>query len=166
MGTGTEPKSGAGGLGWATDPHDPQARLGQAFRAVTVAMRRLRGRQSRHRDGALSYAQMGLLFGLETGDNVSARELAEVVALSPATVTQMLEALESEGLVERTRSANDRRVVLTHLTEHGRELMYAHKAEMQGRWRATLARFDDAQLDTAAEVLSALAAMFENYESD
>jgi DNA-binding MarR family transcriptional regulator len=127
-------------------------------------MRRLRGRQSRHRQ-SLSYAQMSLLFGLEAGDNVSARELAETVVLSPATVTQMLEALESEGLVERSRSAEDRRVVLTRLTDHGRELMLAHKAEMHERWRVTLERFDADQLDAAAEVLRALAVMFESYDS-
>lgn len=165
MGAGTEPKSGAGGLGWATDLTDPQARLGQAFKAVTVAMRRLRGRQSRYRNGELSYAQMSLLFGLDRSVGVSARELADAVVLSPATVTQMLEALEAEGLVERTRSVDDRRVVLTRLTDHGQELMEAHRAETQARWHATLAAFDDAQLDAASEVLSALATMFENYES-
>ncbi len=144
---------------------EPQGRLGEAFKAVTVAMRRLRGRQSQYRDGKLSYAQMSLLFGLDCQHAVSARDLAESVVLSPATVTQMLEALEAEGLVVRERSADDRRVVLTRLTDHGQELMGAHRSEMQTRWRATLGHFDDKQLDTAADVLSALAAMFENYES-
>jgi DNA-binding MarR family transcriptional regulator len=163
MGAGTEPKLRSSG--WDANPDDPRARVGQAFRAVNVATRRLRGRQSQYRGGKLSYAQMSLLFGLDRSVGVSARELAEYAVLSPATVTQMLEALEAEGLVARVRSAEDRRVVLTRLTEHGEELMGAHKAQMQARWQETLSRFDEAQLEAAAAVLSALATMFENYES-
>lgn len=160
-GTGIQPPAISLGEG-ATDA---QGRVAHAFKAVTVAMRRLRGRQSQYRGGRLSYAQVSLLFGLDCGHGVSARELAETAVLSPATVTQMLEALETEGLVTRERSAEDRRVVLTRLTEHGEELMGAHRAEIQARWRATLAAFDEEQLNAASEVLSALAAMFENYES-
>jgi DNA-binding MarR family transcriptional regulator len=160
-GTGTQPPT----VNLGADRTEAQGRLGQAFKSVNVAMRRLRGRQSQWRDGRLSYAQMNLLFGLDCEHPVSARDLAETAVLSPATVTQMLEALEAEGLVRRERSADDRRVVLTRLTEHGEELMGAHRAEMQRRWRTALAAFDDDQLDTAAAVLSALATMFENYES-
>ena len=161
-GSGTQPR----GINLGEGGTEAQTRVAHAFKAVTVAMRRLRGRQSQYRGGRLSYAQMGLLFGLDCEHAVSARELAELAVLSPATVTQMLEALETEGLVVRERSAEDRRVVLTRLTDHGQEVMKAHRADAQARWRATLAAFDDSQLDAASEVLSALAEMFESYESE
>jgi hypothetical protein len=42
---------------------EPQERFGLAFRDVTGAVRRLKGRET-HRPGELSYAQYSLLFRL------------------------------------------------------------------------------------------------------
>jgi DNA-binding MarR family transcriptional regulator len=84
----------------ATTPHDE---LGRAFKAAMAAVRRLRGRET-HRPGDLSYAQYSMLFGLAAGDVKSARELAELADLSPATVAQMLDHLAAAGLVTRIRS--------------------------------------------------------------
>ena len=91
---------------------------------------------------------------------MSARELADAAALSPATATQMLEGLDAHGLVRRTRSADDRRVVLTTLTERGEAVVAQHRARLEASWRAALAEFSDAELLTAAAVLDALAAHF------
>ena len=80
-----------------------------AFKAVNIAMRRMRGRQT-HDQHSLSYAQWGLLVALEGGGALSARHLGQAASLSPASVTQMLEGLEANGLVARSRCADDRRV--------------------------------------------------------
>lgn len=138
---------------------DAQEELGRAFRGVNAAMRRMRGRETHH-SGGLSYAQFGLLFALEDGCALSARSLGEAASLSPASVTQMLEALEANGLVARTRSADDRRVVLNELTERGQAAIAAVRARMEPAWRAALADFDDDQLRTAAAVLDRLAEYF------
>lgn len=134
--------------------------LGSAFKAAMVAVRRLRGRET-HRPGALSNAQYGLLFSLAGGGKLSARELADAATVSPATVTQMLEGLEAHGLVQRLRSEEDRRVVLTALTDRGREVVEKHRARVEPRWRAALAEFSDEELLTAAAVLRRLARHFD-----
>lgn len=139
-----------------TDAHE---QLGSAFRAVNIAMRRMRGRQT-HQHNGLSYAQYGLLFALDGSGALSARSLGEAASLSPASVTQMLEGLEAGGLVARTRSAEDRRIVLTELTESGRSAVAEMRARMEPAWRAALVDFSDDQLRTAAAVLEALAAHF------
>jgi DNA-binding MarR family transcriptional regulator len=139
-----------------SDAHDE---LGRAFRGVNIAMRRMRGRETHH-SGGLSYAQFGLLFALEGGVALSARSLSEAASLSPASVTQMLEALESGGLVARTRSVKDRRVVLNELTEEGQEAILRVRARMEPAWRAAILGFTDEQLLTAAAVLDALAGCF------
>lgn len=148
----------------ATDlgPHD---QLGLAFKAAMAAVRRLRGRET-HRPGALSNAQYGLLFSLATGREMSTRDLADAAALSPATVTQMLEGLEAHGLVKRLRSVEDKRVVLTALSDRGREVVERHRAQVEPRWRASLAEFSPEQLETAAAVLTRLARHFDElYEA-
>jgi DNA-binding MarR family transcriptional regulator len=138
---------------------DARDELGRAFRDVNIAMRRMRGRETHHSAG-LSYAQFGLLLSLDGGGALSARSLANAASLSPASVTQMLDALESGGLVMRTRSAEDKRVVLNELTEQGQQAIVEMRARMEPAWRAALADFDDEQLQSATAVLDALAGCF------
>jgi DNA-binding MarR family transcriptional regulator len=125
-----------------------------------VAVRRLRGRET-HRSAQLSYAQYGLLFSLAGMCERSARDLAEHADLAPATVAQMLESLEAQDLVKRTRSEHDRRVVLSSLTERGEQLVAERHAQMEPRWRAALDEFDDTELIVAARVVDRLADYFD-----
>lgn len=145
------------------DPSTPAGQLGLAFKRAMVAVRKLRGRETT-RSGQISHAQYGVLFGL-AGCECSARELAEHTDLTPATVTQMLEHLEAAGLVKRTRSEEDRRVVLSALTEHGAALVAERKAEIEPRWQAALAGFSDDELSAAARVLDRLADYFDDYSA-
>ncbi len=136
-----------------------------AFKAVNIAMRRMRGRQT-HDQHSLSYAQWGLLVALEGGGALSARHLGEAASLSPASVTQMLEGLEANGLVARSRCADDRRVVLTELTERGQLALVELRARMDPAWTAALASFGEDELHTAAAVLSSLAECFTRLGDD
>lgn len=139
---------------------DAIEQMSLSFKAAMAAVRRLRGRET-HRPGELSFAQYGLLFGLEQGTEMSARELACAADLSPATVTQMLDSLAAAGLVERVRSERDKRVVLTSLTERGHALVRERRAQFESRWRAALDEFSDEELLTAARVLERLRTTFD-----
>jgi DNA-binding MarR family transcriptional regulator len=134
--------------------------VGRAFKGALAAVRRLRGRET-HRPAGLSYAQFGLLFGLCDGDAKSSRELALAADVSPATAAEMLDGLAASGLVQRTRSLDDKRIVLTSLTERGRAVIEERRARYEPRWRASLERFSDQELLTAAAVLEALRDMFD-----
>jgi len=135
--------------------------LGRSFKRAMAAVRRLRGRETRN-PGELSDAQYGLLFGLRDHTQLSAGELALAADLSPATTTEMLEALETAGLVRRVRSERDRRVVLTSLTERGRALVDERHARYEPIWRAAFEEFSEAELQTTARVLDRMAAMFDD----
>src|SRR5207248_5255120 len=128
------------------------------------AVRRLRGRDTQ-RPGELGFAQYHLLFGLSTGDHLSTGQLATVADLAPATVTQMLDGLVAMGLVERTRSERDRRVVTCALTSRGRELITAKRAHWEERWKRTLSEFSSEELATAAAVLERLRAMYDELQA-
>ena len=139
--------------------------LGRSFKRAMAAVRRLRGRETR-RPGELSDAQYGLLFGLRGHPELSTGELAVAADLSPATTTEMLETLEIAGLVRRTRSQRDRRIVLTSLTDRGRELVDERHARFQPRWRAAFAQFSEEELRTSAAVLDRMAEMFDELGED
>jgi DNA-binding MarR family transcriptional regulator len=139
--------------------------LGSAFKGAMAAIRRLRGRDT-HRHGELSFAQYHLVCGLAEHDERSAGELALAADLSPATVTQMLDGLAEMGLVERTRSERDRRVVNCSLTARGRELLTERRAHLEERWKTDLAEFSTQDLATAAAVLDRLRALYDDLSTD
>ena len=134
--------------------------LGRAFKATQAAVRRMRGRET-HRPGELSYAQYGLLFALCDGEPKSSRELALAADVSAATAAEMLDSLAATGLVERSRSRDDKRIVLTSLTERGKAVVDDRRARYEPRWRAALADFSQEELRTATRVLEALRTMFD-----
>lgn len=142
------------------DVREAASELARAFKGCVGAVRRLRGRETRHPD-ELSDAQYGLLFGLRRHEALPTNELALLADLSPATTTEMLEALEVAGLVSRVRSEQDRRVVLTSLTERGRALVDERHARFAPRFAAAMAGFSDEELRTAAAVLDRMHEMFD-----
>ena len=134
--------------------------FGRAFKAANAALRRLKGRATQ-RPGELSHAQYGLLFGLRDGEPRSLRDLALAADVSPATATEMLDSLADAGLVQRARSTEDKRVVLTSLSDRGRAVVDERRARYEPRFRAALKEFSEEELVTAAAVLDRLREMFD-----
>lgn len=147
--------------------------VGRSFKATLAAVRRLRGRESR-RLGQLSYAQYSVLFSLAHEPGQTSEEpaglpgsrLAALADVTPATVTQMVDHLEADGLVTRTRSPHDKRVVLVALTPAGRALVDERRSRFEPRFRAALDGFSDQELRTAAAVLDRLRAMFDSFDGE
>jgi DNA-binding MarR family transcriptional regulator len=131
------------------------AELRESVAAFSAAQRRLRSRDSK--GGGLSFAQWHLLRQLAENDELPAGKLAAGADLTPASVTQMLDHLAEQGLVERVRSDSDRRVVLNRLTPAGRERFAAKEAELQERWRDALSDISAEELGHAAHVLRRMA---------
>jgi DNA-binding MarR family transcriptional regulator len=70
----------------------------------------------------LTHAQWVPLFKLAHGECATVAELARTLQSDPGAMTRALDRLEAKGLVARTRSIEDRRVVNLELTEAGRSL--------------------------------------------
>jgi DNA-binding MarR family transcriptional regulator len=135
--------------------------LAEAFRAVFASLRRLRGRDTHLCRSELSHAQYELLIELYERGELSAGELAGAAYLTPATVTQMLDHLQQQDYVQRTRSAVDRRVVVCELTGRGRKAVEDKRALWRGRWETALAEVSVADLQAATLVLQRLCTVFE-----
>jgi MarR family transcriptional regulator, multiple antibiotic resistance protein MarR len=54
------------------------------------------------------------------GEPKSAADLCKVISYDAGAMTRMLDRLEAKGLIRRTRSSQDRRLVNLELTEEGR----------------------------------------------
>lgn len=68
---------------------------------------------------AVSYARMRLLTVLECDDNQTMSQLAEALAVTPRRVTDLVDALEADGLVTRHPHPKDGRSTLVTITEEG-----------------------------------------------
>jgi DNA-binding MarR family transcriptional regulator len=134
--------------------------LGLAFRHAFRSLRSLRGRDT-HRGDQVGHAQFELLGELRERGPIPAGELAEAVGVSAATVSGMLDHLCEAGLVERTRSESDRRLVVVKLTATGRRKSEARKAEWRARWEEALDGVPEEELRAATRVLERISGIFE-----
>jgi DNA-binding MarR family transcriptional regulator len=75
---------------------------------------------------AVSYIRMRLLHALESGGAQTMKGLAGTLAVTPRRVTALVDALEADGLVERTPHPTDGRSTVVTLTPAGR----SHQAEI------------------------------------
>jgi DNA-binding MarR family transcriptional regulator len=137
------------------------AELGAAFRRVFRSLSRLRGRDTHLGAGELSHAQFELLIELHERGELAAGELASAARMAPGTVTQMLDHLAECGHVERVRSATDRRVVVSRLSDQGRAKIEAKRAAWRSRWEEALSGLNVEELRAATEVLARLGTMVE-----
>ncbi|WP_432455136.1 MULTISPECIES: MarR family winged helix-turn-helix transcriptional regulator [unclassified Agarivorans] len=71
----------------------------------------------------LTIPQVMVLRAIEELGTVTVKRLSDQVSLSQATVTTILNRLEERLLIERVRSATDRRIVNPRLTERGMDIL-------------------------------------------
>ena len=114
-------------------------------------------------DGALGEAGGTLpvwliLLNLKISKPANQRELAEAVGVREATLTHHLNAMDTSGLVTRTRDAANRRVQVVALTEKGDQAFLAMRTaavDFDGKLKSGLAESDLATLATLLARLSA-----------
>ncbi|MFB4394740.1 MULTISPECIES: MarR family winged helix-turn-helix transcriptional regulator [unclassified Pseudomonas] len=70
----------------------------------------------------LTYPQYLAMLVLWEQDGLTVGEISQRLITDPGSLTPLLKRLESEGLLKRTRSREDERVVLVQLTDKGRDL--------------------------------------------
>ncbi len=109
----------------------------QSYEEVLVAIRQIiRGidlhSRKLNKSTGLTGPQLVILQELEKGgEHYTIRELSQMVNLSQATVTTILDRLEAKGLVVRQRSTVDKRKVHVLLTDKGIELLSESPTALQ-----------------------------------
>ncbi len=72
------------------------------------------------KDLNITSPQVGILLSMTDGAATTPFELARLLGIDTGLMTRMLDKLETRGLLERSRSVEDRRVVNLTLTKAGR----------------------------------------------
>ena len=101
----------------------------------------------------LTIPQVMVLKAIESLGDVTVKRISDDVSLSQATVTTILNRLESRGYVERVRSRVDKRIVNAKLTPEGRETLNGAPPLLHEKF---IERFDNLADWEKSQILSSL----------
>ena len=100
---------------------DSMAAVSNVFRAANATRNFLE--RTVLAPSGLSWTAFVVLWVSWIWEPIETRTIAEEGGFSKATLTGVLQTLESRGLIKRNRSLEDKRLVLVTLTAKGRKLM-------------------------------------------
>jgi DNA-binding MarR family transcriptional regulator len=124
--------------------------------ADTVArLRRAMRRAARAADpgNPLSVAQLEVLACVADQPGIRPGRLARQLMLAPNSVTTLVKALHTRGLIERTHAAEDARALALTLTPAGRQAVEGWKATNTAILQAALGMLDERHQGVLAEAL-------------
>ncbi|MGI6721032.1 MAG: MarR family winged helix-turn-helix transcriptional regulator [Anaerovoracaceae bacterium] len=78
------------------------------------------GREAIH-NSCMIKTQDRVLYLLKYHDDMPQKQIQNILVIKPGSASEIMSKLESKGLIRRTKSEEDRRVVIVSLTEAGRE---------------------------------------------
>lgn len=124
------------------------------LRQVMDALRQ--NMKQQYKDMNLTGPQVMVMHILAHHGEMKISALSEKLGLSNSTVSGILDRLEKQGLVERTRSKEDRRVVYVNASaEFGRNAQEHHQ-EIERKFAAMMHKATPEELDTILQGLDTL----------
>ncbi|MBU3989554.1 MAG: MarR family transcriptional regulator, partial [Gammaproteobacteria bacterium] len=121
-------------------PDEAFSKLLQLVRTVQTGMQSIDG------SFGLSGSQLWALWQISAEPGLRVTALAKALHIQPSTASNLLDKLETRGLVRRERLDSDSRVVRLFLTDQGVDLVGKIPGPMRGRLRQTLQRVPVATL--------------------
>lgn len=134
--------------------------LRQIIRATDIYSRQL------SKEVGLTAPQLLILNAIRRLGAVSISKLSGEVSLSQATVTNIIDRLESRGLVARHRSTQDRRVVHTTLTMAGEAKVLEAPTPLQDTFSKQFAELAEWEKSMIVAALQRMATMMNAQEID
>lgn len=129
----------------------PEKSVGYLLRGVLSSIRANADAQLQGR--GLTFAQCLPLYKISRCKNTTLAALARELEADPATVTRLLDRLETKGLVLRERSTTDRRVVHVSATPLGAAMAQELAPVMADTMNAHLAGFSPAEWQQLLDML-------------
>lgn len=112
--------------------------------------------------GDLTVSQMHQLSLIQSNEPVSLKSLATRMQLTPGAVTQIVDALESVGYVERKQDKHDRRVTHISVSPTGAQKMADFKKISQQAFRQASTTLDERELEAFLSAQKKMLAYFES----
>ena len=133
------------------EPDEPEETLAEAFRGVARQLRHQAQRATAPWDVTPSQARA--LGVLTRHGPVRLGALSEHLRIAARSATEVVDALEKDGLVERRPDPCDRRATLVSLTIRGAQVAAGVRAARDAEAEKFFARLDDADRASLTRIL-------------
>jgi MarR family transcriptional regulator, organic hydroperoxide resistance regulator len=127
----------------------------EAIVYLSTESRRITKELARRAD--LTGPQLTVLKVLEGLGDLSLSDLSERIRAQNSTVTGIIDRMEREGLVVRTRSTEDRRVIRIRLTEKGARIAREIAVEPMEIFRSALENLSPVEMRDLLKILTKIA---------
>jgi DNA-binding MarR family transcriptional regulator len=107
-------------------------------------------------DQELTFTQWTTLVVLHDGRTMTAGDLAHNICHDAGSLTRLIDEMVKRGLVTRSRSETDRRVVTLSLTPRGADLVESLAPRVMHFWNDLLGDFTHSEIDTMIALLTRL----------
>jgi DNA-binding MarR family transcriptional regulator len=114
----------------------------------------------------LTIPQVMVLKAIESLGDVTVKRISGQVSLSQATVTTILNRLEDKGLIERVRSARDRRIVNARMTDAGQSMLSSAPPLLHEEFIRQFEALPSDQMETILASLQSVATMMHAEQLD
>ena len=134
--------------------------LRRVIRAIDMRSRQL------NKEVGLTGPQLLILQKVGKQKGVMVREIADDINLSSATVTSILDRMESRNLVERIRSTQDKRKVGVFLTESGEKALSTAPLPLQEHFTNRFNALQEWEQSQMVATLQRIATMMDAQDVD
>ena len=104
----------------------------------------------------VSMSQLHVLWLLQHQGAMTMSRLAELLGVSLSNATGIIDRMETNGLIERVRVPDDRRLVLVQPAEGGRQALSETESSKRERMRAVIRRLSASERPVVLEALRSL----------
>ena len=109
----------------------------------------------------ISSTQLNCLIALHEKGPISISRIAELIMVNSSTVTGIIDRLEQKGLVKRSRTSPDRRVIIIELTNNGMALAENAPPPIQRKIIDGLNQLSEEEINEIAGILIKLTRMLD-----
>jgi DNA-binding MarR family transcriptional regulator len=134
--------------------------LRRVIRAIDIHSRQL------NKQSGLTGPQLMVMQKIAQLEAPLAKQVAQEITLSPATVTTIIDRLESRGLVVRTRSETDKRKVHLSLSEAGKALLSQSPKPLQEHFIKRYQNLEEWEQSQLLSAVERIASMMDAHELD
>lgn len=139
-----------------------QARVSSSLRMAVGSLHKVLRRQSSH-ISSYSMTELETISLIARNHSILASELAVLTRITTQSMSQILKKMETQGLIERTGSPDDKRKMHISLTPAGEKLVKQNRYErdlfLQKRIETLLTDKEVALLEKVVPILNKLAAV-------
>ncbi|WP_076419497.1 MULTISPECIES: MarR family transcriptional regulator [Colwelliaceae] len=118
------------------------------------------------KSSGLTGPQLLIMLEIEKTQAITASQIAKTINLSAATVTNILDRLESRNLIRRVRSSEDKRRVSLYLSDIGKECLIDSPKPLQEHFIKNFCRLEEWEQSLLLSSMQRIAIMMDADDLD